>query len=195
MTLKEAGLLLAAGILLFGGYSWEQEREARIVAEQKDKDTQVQVQKLQQVQDDANKQLQDALAKQQAQFDTQMKTVQGQMTYLQNSIASLSKIGNLPQPIIVTQPSAPGQPTTVSVPPSDLAPLDEEIQKLQEDAQKLPVIQGDLISCQASVKDLQADNTQLKKTLKGGSFLHRLAGKVKDIGIGVGLGLAAAHFL
>lgn len=195
MTLKEVGIIVLAGVLLYGGYSWQQEREARLVAQQRDADTQAEVQKLQEAQAAADKILQESLAKQQAQFDDQMKTLQGQMAYLQNTVASLNKLGQLQTPIIVTPPTTPGGDTTVQIPQVDLQPLDAAIQALQVKAQQLPVVQGDLNVCQASLKSVQADNVQLKTALKGGTFFQRVGKALKNVGIGVGIGIGISRFI
>lgn len=168
------------GSSLIGFHEWSIEHDARVLAEQQIKTSQAQVVTLQQQIADRDKQTQTAVA-------PIVKIIHDTVTVPQ-AVAALPQVVNqpLPQPVIA-QPD-----NSVTIPEPDVIPLfnqvaDDKVCRVQIDALTKDYNDQKTI-------DTQKDQ-QIAVLKKKPSFWHRVGSTMKKVGIGVGIGLAAAKFI
>jgi cytochrome oxidase assembly protein ShyY1 len=186
-------MVLLAGFLVFVGYGWMQEHDARLKAEAETGQQQKQIDGLKQQQADA----QDALNKKLTALEKSRQTP-ATATQLVSDASTL--LPNLPVPLQVrmapddpTLPNAPATQTVI-VPEADFKSIRDGQITCEENAAKLSTCQtlGDVSKQQLQLTEQQRD--EWKTAAKGGSIWHRALGAAKwfAVGAGAGAGLYAA---
>jgi len=163
-------ILIVVGVVAFR--SWEQEHDARLLAEQQVKQSDAQVKTLQQ-QITTNT----ALAAQKVQVVT--KIVHDAKTPAQQ-IAAIPQLTDVP---LNTRPIVGLPDGVVAV---DLAPLVAELGQCKQDAINLGACTQNYNTCQGIVSLRNAEIVVLKKKP---SFWHRVSGVAKSVGVGIGIGV------
>ncbi len=185
--------VLLAGFLVFVGYGWMQEHDARLKAETQTGAQQKQIDGLKQQQTDA----QNSLNKQLAGLE---KSRQAPATATQLVSDASSLLPNLPVPLQVqtaqkspSLPDAPGAQTVI-IPEADFKSIRDAQVTCEENTAKLATCQtlGEESKQQLQLTEQQRD--EWKTAAKGGSIWHRALGAAKwfAIGAGAGAGLYAA---
>ena len=200
MTIQGRGEVLAiaipavllAGFLVFAGYGWIQEHDARLKAEAQTGQQQKQIDGLKQQQTDA----QNALNEKLAALD---KSRQTPATATQVVSDASTLLPNLPVPLQVQtapkDPSLPDAPATqtVVIPEADFKSIRDAQVTCEENAAKLATCQtlGDESKQELQLTAQQRD--EWKTAVKGGSIWQRALGATKwfAVGAGVGAGLYA----
>lgn len=175
------GLLVAAfGLFLAVGFvAWTQEHDARILAEQTVKTSQIQI---------------DSLQKQKAAVDT---VAQSQIAVLKKQAAAVKTpaqaIPEIPKlsDIPLNVRTVPGLPDAVTV---DALPLFKELSECKQDAVALAACSAKLDLDQKIDADKDTQITALKQKSKRG-FWARLKKDVIDTAVTVGIGVAAGYAL
>jgi hypothetical protein len=184
-------LVLALALAGFGAYSWVNYHDQKVIAAQKDSDTQAQVKQIEATQQAAAAKESEDLAAIQTQYNNSIKTLQGQIQYLQSSL----NVTGLKQPITISVPTAtpanPTPPAIINVPQQDLPQFDAMVKDYQDLKVKEPVCEASLADEQQSNKLLQADIKQLKKP-KGFWKAFGHDAKITGIALGVGIGIGLA---
>jgi cytoskeletal protein RodZ len=185
--------VLFVGFLVFVGYGWMQEHDARLKAETQTSQQQKQIDGLQQQQAQA----QNSLNKQLAALEKSRQTP-ATATQLVSDASSL--LPNLPVPLQVqTAPRNPALPDapatqTVIIPEADFKSIRDAQVTCEENTARLATCQtlGDASKQQLKLAEQQRD--EWKTAASGGSIWHRALGAAKwfAIGAGAGAGLYAA---
>ena len=163
-------ILIVVGLIAFR--SWEQEHDARLLAEQQVKQSDAQVKTLQQ-------QITTTTAQATMKILQVKRDIQGAKTPAQQ-VAAVPQLTDVPlnvRPIV-------GLPDGVVA--VDLAPLVQELGQCKIDSINLGACQENYNNCQNIVTTREAEIKVLKK--KPG-FFHRMVGVAKAVGVGVGIGL------
>lgn len=186
-------VVLFAGFLVFVGYGWMQEHDARLKAETQTGEQQKQIDGLKQQQAEA----QDSLNAKLAALE-RSRQAPATATELVSDASSL--LPNLPVPLQVqTAPKDPALPDapaaqTVVIPEADFKSIRDGQITCEENAAKLATCQTleDESKQQLQLAEQQRD--EWKTAAKGGSIWHRALGAAKwfTIGAGAGAGLYAA---
>jgi len=187
--------VLLAGFLVFVGYGWMQEHDARLKAEAQSGQQQKQIDGLKQQQADAQNSLNQQLA-------ALEKSRQGPATATQLVGAASTLLPNLPVPLQVQtapkDPSLPDAPATqtVVIPEADFKSIRDGQVTCEENAAKLAACQtlGDESKQQLKLTEQQRD--EWKTAANGGSIWHRALGAAKWFAVGAGAGAgvyAATH--
>jgi Tfp pilus assembly protein PilN len=201
MTIQGRGLVLAiaipsvllAGFLVFAGYGWMQEHNARLKAETQTGQQQKQIDGLKQQQTEA----QSALNKK---LNVLEKLRQSPATASQLVTDASTLLPNLPVPLEVQAaprdaalPDVPGTRNLV-IPEADFKSIRDAQITCQENTAKLATCQtsGNESKQQLQIAEQQRD--EWKTAAKGGSIWHRALGAAKwfAVGAGAGAGLYAA---
>jgi hypothetical protein len=201
MTIQGRGEVLAvtipavllAGFLVFAGYGWLQEHDARLKAETQTGQQQKQIDGLKQQQVDTQNTLNQKLA-------VLERTRQSPATADQLVSGASTLLPGLPVPLQVqtaprdpTLPNAPGTQTVV-IPEADFKSIRDAQVTCEENAAKLGacLTLGDESKQQLELTEQQRD--EWKTAAKGGSIWHRALGAAKwfAVGAGAGAGLYAA---
>jgi cytoskeletal protein RodZ len=185
--------VLFVGFLVFVGYGWMQEHDARLKAETQTSQQQKQIDGLQQQQAQA----QNSLNKQLAALEKSRQTP-ATATQLVSDASSL--LPNLPVPLQVqTAPKNPALPDapatqTVIIPEADFKSIRDAQVTCEENTARLATCQtlGDASKQQLKLAEQQRD--EWKTAASGGSIWHRALGAAKwfAVGAGAGAGLYAA---
>ncbi len=185
--------VLLVGFLIFVGYGWMQEHDARLNAETQTGQQQKQIDGLQQQQIQA----QNSLNKQLAALE---KARQMPATATQLVSDATTLLPNLPVPLQVQvapkDPGLPDAPSTqnVIVPEADFKSIRDAQVNCEENTAKLATCQavGDESKRQITLTEQQRD--EWKTAATGGSIWHRALGASKwfAVGAGAGAGLYAA---
>jgi hypothetical protein len=185
--------VLFVGFLVFVGYGWMQEHDARLKAETQTSQQQKQIDGLQQQQAQA----QNSLNKQLAALEKSRQTP-ATATQLVSDASSL--LPNLPVPLQVqTAPRNPALPDapatqTVIIPEADFKSIRDAQVTCEENTARLATCQtlGDASKQQLKLAEQQRD--EWKTAASGGSIWHRALGAAKwfAVGAGAGAGLYAA---
>jgi hypothetical protein len=187
--------LLLAGVLVFVGYGWLQEHDARLKTETQTGQQQKQIDGLRQQQADAQTALNGKLAslereRQRPATATQLVSDAGHF------------LPNLPQPLQVltapVNPALPNGPTaqTVVIPEADFQSIRNAQISCQEDTAKLAACQTTKDNGKQQLKLTEEQRDEWKTAAKGGSIWHRALGAAKWFAIGAGTGAgvyAATH--
>jgi cytoskeletal protein RodZ len=185
--------VLFVGFLIFVGYGWMQEHDARLKAETQTGQQQKQIDGLQQQQTDA----QNSLNKQLTALE---KSRQTPATAAQLVSDASSLLPNLPVPLQVqtaaknpTLPDAPATQTVI-IPEADFKGIRDAQIACEENTAKLATCQtlSDESKHQLQLTEEQRD--EWKTAAKGGSIWHRALGAARwfAVGAGAGAGLYAA---
>jgi hypothetical protein len=186
---------LIVGLLIFAGYGWVEEHDARVKAETQTSEQQKQIDGLQQQATQAQTALNSRLAsleKERAQPATAAQLVSD----------ATSLLPGLPEPLqIETAPvnsALPDAPVSqnIVVPEVDFKVIRDAQITCQEDAAKLATCQTLADTNQQQLKLTEEQRDEWKTAAKGGSMWHRALGAAKwfAVGAGAGAGLyAAAH--
>jgi hypothetical protein len=187
--------VLIAGFLVFAGYGWLQEHDARLKAETQTSQQQKQIDGLQQQATQAQSALTDKLAsleKQRAQPATAAQLVSAANTLLPGLPAALEI------QTAAANPELPNAPPTQSIviPEADFKSIQNAQLTCQEGAAKLATCQiiGD--DAKQQLKLTQDQRDEWKTAAKGGSIWHRALGAAKWFAVGAGAGAgvyAATH--
>jgi hypothetical protein len=185
--------LLLAGFLVFAGYGWLQEHDARLKAESQTGEQQKQIDGLKRQQADAQTALNGTLAslekeRQRPATATQLVSDAGHL------------LPNLPQPLQVRttpeNPALPNGPTaqTVVIPEADFQSIRDAQLNCQENTAKLAACQTIEDDGKQQLKLTEEQRDEWKTAAKGGSIWHRALGAAKwfSIGAGAGAGVYAA---
>jgi hypothetical protein len=187
--------VLLAGFLVFAGYGWFQEHDARLKADAAagQQQQQIDVLKQQQAADEG------ALKQKLAAID---KARQAPATATELATDAGTIIPNLPAPLQVTtaspdpeQPNAPPMQQVV-IPTADFKAIRDQELTCEEDAAKLTSCQSNQTSLEQQLTLTGQQRDEYKTAAKGGSLWHRALGAAKwfTIGAGTGAGLyAVAH--
>jgi hypothetical protein len=185
--------ILFACFLVFIGYGWMQEHDARLKAEAQTGQQQKQIDGLKQQQTEAQSALNEKLT-------ALEKSRQTPATATQLVGDASSLLPNLPVPLQVqTGPKDPALPDapatqTVVIPEADFKSIRDGQVTCEENTAKLATCQtlGDESKQQLQLTEQQRD--EWKTAAKGGSIWHRALGAAKwfAIGAGAGAGLYAA---
>ncbi len=203
MTIQGRGEILAiaipsvllAAFLVFAGYGWIQEHDARVKAEAQTGQQQKQIDGLKQQQTDAQNALNDKLAALERSRETPATATQ-----MVRDASTL--LPNLPVPLQVQaapkDPSLPDAPATqtVVIPEADFKSIRDAQVTCEENAAKLATCQtlGEESKQQLQLTAQQRD--EWKTAAKGGSIWHRALSAAKWFGVGAGVGAgfyAATH--
>jgi hypothetical protein len=203
MTIQGRGEVLAiaipavllAGFLVFAGYGWLQEHDARVKAEAQTGQQQKQIDGLKQQQVDTQNLLAEKLA-------SLEKERQAPATATQLVSDSSTLLPGLPAPLQVqTAPKDPKLPDappaqTVVIPEADFKSIQDAQISCEEGAAKLTACQtlSDESKQQLQLTEQQRD--EWKTAAKGGSIWHRALGAAKWFAVGAGAGAgvyAATH--
>jgi hypothetical protein len=186
-------LVLFVGFLVFVGYGWMQEHNARLKAETQTSQQQKQIDGLQQQQVQA----QNSLNKQLAVLE---KSRQTPATATQLATDATTLLPNLPVPLQVqTAPKNPALPEapatqTVIIPEADFKSIRDVQVTCEENTAKLAtcLTLDDASKQQLKLTEQQRD--EWKTAASGGSIWHRALGAAKwfAVGAGAGAGLFAA---
>lgn len=185
--------VLLAGFLVFVGYGWMQEHDARLKAEAQTGQQQKQIDGLKEQQADA----QNSLNRQLAALEKSRQTP-ATATQLVSDASTL--LPNLPVPLQVQTappnsalPDAPATQTVI-IPAADFKSIRDAQVTCEENAAKLATCQtlGGESKQQLQLAEQQRD--EWKTTANGGSVWHRALGAAKwfAVGAGAGAGLYAA---
>jgi hypothetical protein len=166
-------ILIAVG--LFSFHAWQQEHDARLLAEQTVKQTDAQVKTLQQQIVTNNTQ---AAAK----VQVVTKIVHDAVTPAQQ-IAAVPQLSDVQLNAREIPSLAPDGPPEVAV---DLAPLVMELGQCRQDSINLGACTQNYNACQDIVKARDGEIVVLKKKP---NFFHRVVGVAKAVGVGIGIGL------
>jgi hypothetical protein len=185
--------VLFLGFLIFTGYGWLQEHDARLQAETQAGQQQKQIDGLKQQQADA----QNALTQQLSTLEKMRQTPATATQLVSNADAALP---GLPQPLqIETTPRDPALPNapesqSIVVPEADFKSIQQAQITCEENGAKLATCQslGEDSKKQLQLTEQQRD--EWKTAAKGGSIWHRALGAAKwfAVGAGTGAGLYAA---
>jgi len=203
MTIQGRGEVLAvaipsvllAGFLVFAGYGWLGEHDARVKAETQTAQQQKQIDSLKQQQAEA----QTALA---AKLASLQKQRQRPATAAQLVSDASALLPNLPAPLQVqaaaANPQLPDAPPVqnVVVPEADFKSIQDAQITCREDAAKLAACQTVSDSGAQQLKLAEQQRDEWKTAAKGGSLWHRALGAAKWFAVGAGAGAgayAAAH--
>jgi hypothetical protein len=203
MTIQGRGEALAIGIpsvllaafLVFAGYGWFQEHDARLKAESATTQQQQQIDGLKQQQAAAQLALNQKLA-------TLEKTRQTPATASELVTGADTIIPNLPAPLqVTTAPANPDLPTApptqqIVIPEADFKSIRDQELICEENAAKLNACQSNEASLGQQIKLTEQQRDEWKDTANGGSMWHRALGAAKWFAIGAGAGAgvyAAAH--
>ncbi len=195
MTIQGRGEVLAiaipavllAGFLVFAGYGWLQEHDARVKAETQTGQQQKQIDGLKQQQIDAQNTLSQKLA-------SLEKARQTPATATQLVSDASNLLPGLPVPLQVqTAPKDPGLPDapatqTVVIPAADFKSIRDAQVTCEENTAKLTSCQtlGDESKQQLQLTEQQRD--EWKTAANGGSVWHRALGAAKWFAVGAGAG-------
>jgi uncharacterized protein HemX len=203
MTIQGRGEVLAiaipavllAAFLVFAGYGWLQEHDARLKAETKTGQQQNQIDGLKQQQEETQNALNQKLA-------VLEKARRSPATATQLVSDSSTLLPGLPVPLQVqtapNDPALPGAPPaqTVVIPEADFETIRDAQISCAENSAKLGACQtlGDESKQQLKLTEQQRD--EWKTAAKGGSIWHRALGAAKWFAVGAGAGAgvyAATH--
>jgi hypothetical protein len=198
MTIQGRGEVLAiaipavllAGFLVFAGYGWLQEHDARVKAEAQTGQQQKQIDGLKQQQVDTQNVLTEKLA-------SLEKERQAPATATQLVSDASTLLPGLPEPLQVqttpTDPKLPDAPPiqTVVIPEADFKSIQDAQIGCEENAAKLNACQtiGSESKQQLQLTEQQRD--EWKTAAKGGSMWHRALGAAKWFAVGAGAGAGA----
>jgi len=203
MTIEGRGKFLAiaipaallAAFLVFAGYGWMQEHDARLKAEAQTGQQQKQIDGLKQQQSEVQTALNGKLASLEKERQRPATA-----TELVGDAGRL--LPNLPQPlqVLTTQksPALPNGPTaqTVVIPEADFKSIRDAQLSCEEDTAKLAACQTTADDGKQQLKLTEEQRDEWKTAAKGGSIWHRALGAAKWFAIGAGTGVgvyAAAH--
>jgi hypothetical protein len=186
-------LVLLAGFLVFVGYGWMQEHDARLKAEAQTGQQQKQIDGLKQQQTDAQNTLNEKLT-------ALEKSRQMPATATQVVSDASTLLPNLPVPLQVQtapkNPSLPDAPATqtVIIPEADFKSIRDAQVTCEENAAKLATCQTLDGESKQQLQLTERQRDEWKTAAKGGSIWHRALGAAKwfAIGAGAGAGLYAA---
>jgi hypothetical protein len=201
---KVAAGVLAAGGVLYGGYTLVQEHDARVRAEaivtaneKIAKTAEVQALALK---DEIAKRDQAALDREKALIDAvaKLKTTPQIVPYVQSSLAP-----NAPVPIIVTVPAAtaanPTPNAVISVPQADLPALRDRLSNCDLNAVRFMTCQSDAVAnaerlrlAGVALSAAETERDAYKTELKGGTFWRRTKKALEFVGLGVAIAIGAA---
>jgi len=195
MTIQGRGLLLAiaipsillAGFLVFAGYGWMQEHNARLKAEAQTGEQQKQIDGLKQQQAEAQNALNEKLT-------ALERSRQTPATATQLVTDASALLPNLPVPLQVQaaprNPALPDAPATqnVVIPQADFKSIRDAQITCEENTAKLATCQtlGNESKQQLQIVEQQRD--EWKNAAKGGSIWHRALGAAKWFAVGAGAG-------
>jgi hypothetical protein len=198
MTIQGRGEVLAvaipavllAGFLVFAGYGWLQEHDARVKAETETGQQQKQIDGLKQQQVDTQNALNQNLA-------SLEKARQAPATATQLVSDASTLLPGLPVPLQVQtapkDPALPDAPPTqnVVIPEADFKSIRDAQVTCEENTAKLTACQtlGDESKEQLQLTEQQRD--EWKTAAKGGSIWHRALGAAKWFAVGAGAGAGA----
>jgi len=185
--------VLLAGFLIFVGYGWMQEHDARLKAETQTGQQQKQIDGLKQQQTDAQNALNENLT-------ALEKSRQTPATATQLVSDASTLLPNLPVPLQVQtapkNPSLPGAPATqtVIIPEADFKSIRDGQVTCEENAAKLATCQTLRDDSKQQLQLTEQQRDEWKTAAKGGSIWHRALGAAKwfAVGAGAGAGLYAA---
>lgn len=169
-----------AGASIVGFNSWKTEHDARLIADQQVKISQVQVQSLQQQIADRDKQAVATIA-------PVVKIIHDTVTVPQ-AVAALPQVLTAPLPT----PIVPQSDNSVVIPEPDVIPLFDQVADDKICRVQLDTTTKDLTDTKAIVDQ---KDTQIKALTKKPSFWHRVGSTMKKVGIGVAIGLAIAKYI
>ena len=198
MTIQERGTTLAiaipavllAAFLVFAGYGWLREHDARLKAETQTGQQQKQIDGLKQQQAAAQSALEQKLASLQ-------KERREPATADQLVADAHTLLPGLPDPLLVQaaapDPALPNAPPAQSViiPAADFATIRDAQLGCQENAAKLSACQAVSDQGQQQLKLTEQQRDEWKTAAKGGSMWHRALGAAKWFAIGAGAGAGA----
>lgn len=181
--------LVVIGVSLVAFHSWRAEHDARLLAEQQTKSS-----------DAAVKASQSQIAVLQKQISSSDEKATAQVASLQKLVVSAKTPAQAVKELPQVAPNLPVAPTvtddSVSFPKADVLPLFQDLAEGKTCSVKLAQCQADYASEQqiATQKDSQLaerdkEITALKKPQ---GFWHRVAGTLKQVGIGIGIGAVIA---
>jgi hypothetical protein len=183
MTLQGRGAILAAGIpavllaavVIFAGYGWVREHDARVRAETQTGQQQQQIDGLKQQQAAAQQVLANKLA----------------------GTETAALLPGLPEALQVRSapenPSVPNGPVeqTVVVPEADFKIIRNAQLACEEDTVKLAACQSSQAESTQQLKLTEAQRDEWQTTAKGGSIWHRALSAAKWFAVGAGSGAVA----
>jgi hypothetical protein len=167
--------LIASGLIFF--HCWTQEHDQRLLAEQTVKAAQTQVQTLQA-----------QIASEQAQAAATIASIQAKVISVktpQQAVAAIPDLSSLP----LNARPAVDNPTQVSV---DAVPLAQTLGQCSEDKVALLSCQQEQGQKDQIISEQKIEIVALKKKP---SFLRRVLGTAKAVGIGIGIGVLLVHAL
>jgi cytochrome oxidase assembly protein ShyY1 len=179
--------VLLAGFLVFVGYGWMQEHDARLKAEAQTGQQQKQIDGLKQQQAEA----QDSLNKQLSALEKSRQT-RATATQLVSDASAL--LPNLPVPLQVQtapkDPSLPDAPATqtVIIPEADFKSIRDGQVTCEENAAKLATCQTLTDESKQQLQLTEQQRDEWKTAAKGGSLWHRALGAAKWFAVGAGAG-------
>ncbi len=180
-------LILLAGFLLFAGYGWLQEHDARLKAQTQTAQQQQQIDAIKQQQAAAQQQLT-------AKLTSIEKQKQQPATAAQLVSEARGLMPSLPQPLQVksatANPALPDAPSaqTVVIPEADFKSIRDAELTCEEDTAKLAACQTESAASQQQLKLTAQQRDEWKMAAKGGSLWHRALGAAKWFAIGAGTG-------
>ncbi len=195
MTIQGRGEVLAiaipavllAGFLVFAGYGWLHEHDARVKAEAQTGQQQKQIDGLKQEQVDTQNVLTEKLA-------SLEKERQAPATATQLVSDASTLLPGLPAPLQVqTAPKDPKLPDapptqTVVIPEADFKSIQDAQVSCEENAAKLAACQTDGAESKQQLQLTEQQRDEWKTAAKGGSMWHRSLGAAKWFAVGAGAG-------
>jgi hypothetical protein len=198
MTLQGRGAILAAGIpavllaavVIFAGYGWVREHDARVRAETQTGQQQQQIDGLKQQQAAA----QQVLANKLAGIEEERRAP---ATAAELATETAALLPGLPEALQVRSapenPSVPNGPVeqTVVVPEADFKIIRNAQLACEEDTVKLAACQSSQAESTQQLKLTEAQRDEWQTTAKGGSIWHRALSAAKWFAVGAGSGAVA----
>jgi len=204
--LSHLAWVILVGVGLVGIHAYQQEHDARLLADQKVAVAEQQVKTLQ-TDIAANNQAIAVLQQQQEARDAAAAKQIASLTALVQKVQTTAQAAqSLPQ--VVNLPVAPitQSDSSVVIPAPDVLPLFQQLAQGKQDAIAVVQLTADLKDEKAIVakddatiadqtKQIALKDDEIKVLKKPKSFWHRVGGTLKSVGIGVGIGLALGHFI
>jgi hypothetical protein len=202
--LSHLAWVILVGVGLVGIHAYQQEHDARLLADQKVAVAEQQVKTLQ-TDIQANNQ---AIAQLQEQQNARDAAAAKQIATLTQLVSKTQTTAQAAQalPQVANLPVAPtvGTDSSVVIPAPDVLPLFQQLAQGKQDAISVVQLTADLNDEKAIVaKDESTISDQTKQIAlkdeeivalkKPKSFWHRVGGTLKSVGIGIGIGLALSH--
>lgn len=183
--------LIVIGVVLVAFHSWKEEHDARLLASQQVK-----------ISEAAVKSSQDQIVSLQQQIAANDAKSAQQIASLEKLVQSVKTPQQVAVQLPQVAPNLPVQPTvqaddSISFPKADVLPLFQDLAAGKEAEVQLTQCQADYKSEQqiAAQKDAQLEqkNTEIKVLKQPRSFWHRVGTTMKEVGIGIGIGLTVAR--